>query len=528
MPRVSNSDIENIKINLDFVGLAENNGYIINHKASSKLTTVLHNENTGSKISISRNSNNHFVFYDFKPPSFGKTKGTVIDFAQTYLNLDYPKALHFLKNYNEKTRGIVTYDQTFQAKAEKTKTVSDDYFSFKPLRYTKYLNERGISNETLFSPMFKNNIGEKDFISSSGNPYNTVVFPMYHKISGNKVVGLEKKSAFFSGTFENSDKKSSFWKSTPISSKPDLIIVESGIDALAHFELNKNTNAFYIGSNGYLSPERIGILKDYISRREKQFNSFTLGMDNDVAGIKFNINVAGNFNIENANKDISFFLHSNRHHASLEIKSLNKQDLLDFGESLNKLNNSLNPTSDFNDQFRFKLDNIQEVIENNQKKFKLDVNLNNRLYPLKALGKAVFEAKNTPFKSISPLDKDFAKDLENKMNIKRFSVYKVEGSKEQISIVAQKLKSFNTQFPKSFVDFNFYNKNNVNTFQYSMLKIDSASSFNKSAFKSFSEIFQNNVGVNFSHRKVKDVWKNPSLDKMFNKQKDKSDMDLEL
>ena len=349
MARISNSEIDSFKKNIDLVKYMEDHGYSTNHSLSSERTTVLEDDNKNSKMSVSRDPTNyHMKFYDQRQ----QRGGAILEFTQNYLNKDYVEALYYVKSYAENDLNLVSFSQIKQAQVTKASTVSKDHFKFTPLRNTRYLTDRGISSETLQSPMFKDNIGQKEFMSKDNKPYSTTVFPMYNKIGGNDVVGLEKKSAMFSGSYEGSQKKNAFWKSTPISDFPDLVIVESGVDALSHFELNKNKNAFYIATNGQLSKDRLDVLKEYIEPRKHRFKSITSAMDKDLAGIKFNINIVGQINTNKENDELKIYVHGSNHHAKFTVESDDKKTLESFKDELNKLNNSLPLTSDFNAQYR--------------------------------------------------------------------------------------------------------------------------------------------------------------------------------
>lgn len=413
------NELEGFKTEIDLVAYLQERGYSIDHALTTSKTTMLH-DGRGSKISVSRSENHQWIFCDWKPPlAISKSAGTIIDFVLHYENLSFGQMRKALRSYLNRGDFQISYNQVQQQPLFPREKVSDTHFSFSKLRHTKYLNQRGLSNKTLLSPLFKNRIGQKTLISKKGKCYSTTVFPMYDKVCGN-IAGLEIKNQGFSGSYIESQKKTSFWKSTPQSNRPDLYLMEAPIDCLAHYELKKNNNAFYIATNGQLGGDRLEILKEYIEQRAHRFTSFTLAMDNDAAGVKFNINLIGSITTDQCNSEIQIKVASDKNHARVQFTAKNKKDIDALVKAIQQLNNTLPLTSSFDAQYR-----DIKVLSDDQEHH-LQFYTNNRketLIPLEALS---LELKNSPFRIERAKSKDFAQDLENKLGIIR--------SKEAIGI----------------------------------------------------------------------------------------------
>lgn len=405
-------ELEVFKTDIDLVAYLQVKGYELDHSLTTSATTVLCQEK-GSKISISRNKNNHWIFQDWKPPvTVSKSGGSIVDFALHYQKLSFGQMRRELRSYLNRGDFQVSYNQVQQQPAVTREKVSDTHFSFYKPRVTKFLNERGIPNQTLFGPLFKGRIGQKDLISTKGRTYSTTVFPMYEKVCG-AIVGLEIKNALFSGSYQGSNKKTGFWRSNPQSDKPDLYLLEAPIDALAHYELKKNNNAFYVATNGQLGEDRLEVLKEYIEKREHRFTSFNLAMDHDAAGLKFNINLIGQVNIAEANADIQIKVDSDRHHARTQITATTKKDIEAFVKEVKQLNNTLELTSGFEAQYR------EIKVFSDDTGHHLHFKMNNKKSALKPIETLAIKVKNSPFRVERAQSKDFGQDLENKLGIIR-------------------------------------------------------------------------------------------------------------
>lgn len=426
----SQNELERFKTDIDLVGyLMKNEGYEVDQKSTSRNTTALVNDNTGSKIFVRTLTNGQQVFADWKAPlstNSSSKGGSIIDYVKNYKGIsNLGEVRKLLRPELNSGEFKVSYSQMNNRKINKeVPSVSSEHFSFTPLRNTSYLNSRGITNDTISSPTFQGRVGEKTIKPEGGQKtYNTTVFPMFHKLS-DTVVGLEMKNEFFTGSLVNSNKKEGFWKSNVPANveKPTAFIVEAPIDALSHYELKNKQNKqglIYYATNGEIGgdSDRIKILSEYFEKRDNKFSGFKLGNDNDAAGVRFNINLIGNINLKDSDINIKITADADRHYARISVISNDPEKLRSFEKDANKINNQLPLTTDFNMQYRnFNTSKIEDG------KHKLTFLMNNRYDNLLPIEKIAIKHRNSPFEVERSVEKDFSKDLEKMKGIERTEV----------------------------------------------------------------------------------------------------------
>lgn len=434
----SQNELERFKTDIDLVGFLMNKeGYTVDQKSTSSKTTALVNDNTGSKIFVRTLENGQQVFADWKAPIEAKAKGgSIIDYVKNYKGIDnLGEVRKLLRPELNSGEFKVTYSQIQNRKINKdVPTISAEHFSFNPVRNSNYLNSRGITNETIHSPTFAGRVGEKTIKpETSDKTYNTTVFPMYERLT-EKVVGLEVKNEFYTGSLVNSNKKEGFWKSNVPANeeKPTAFILEAPIDAMSHYELKNKGNKeglIYYATNGEIGgdSDRIKILSEYFEKRDSKFAGFKLGNDNDAAGVRFNINLIGNINLKESDINVKISADADKHYARITVISDNPDKLKSFEKDANAINNKLDLTTDFNMQYR----NFNTV-KTDDGKHKLTFLMNNRYSNLLPIEGLAIKHRNSPFQIERAVEKDFSKDLEKMKGIERTEVsYENKGGKTQ-------------------------------------------------------------------------------------------------
>ncbi|MBO3273119.1 biofilm formation regulator BssR [Hymenobacter defluvii] len=209
-------------------------------------------------------------------PTPGKSIwGSVIDNARQFMNLP-PEQRRTSENLQKTIAPIERGDQYIPNFLAKTTPLTD----------TKYLNCRGISNETLQNPLFENTVRNHvhEGIGKNDKPYKFVntAFLQSHK---NNIVGLEIKAQGFMGQAANSLNSAAWWLSNNTPRTNSLIVTESGIDSLSHYQLKKPENTMYASGSGELTDNKIFELKRVI--QDKGIKNVKLGFDNDEQGHLF-------------------------------------------------------------------------------------------------------------------------------------------------------------------------------------------------------------------------------------------------
>ncbi|AMJ64005.1 toprim domain-containing protein [Hymenobacter sp. PAMC 26628] len=155
-----------------------------------------------------------------------------------------------------------------------------------PLTDTAYLNARGLSPETLASPLFAGRILNHVHtgVSKDGRAYKFVntAFPQLYKDS---IVGLEIKANGFKGQAADSLNSSALWLSNTNSRTTTLVVAESAIDALSHYQLKQPTNALYASTSGQLTDNKVTEIKHLVENHN--LKTVKLALDNNLEGHVF-------------------------------------------------------------------------------------------------------------------------------------------------------------------------------------------------------------------------------------------------
>jgi hypothetical protein len=155
-----------------------------------------------------------------------------------------------------------------------------------PLTDTRYLLSRGLTEETLASPYFAGRILNHVHAGQTkdGQDYRFIntAFPQLCKES---IVGLEIKANGFKGQAADSLNSAALWLSNTTSKTTTLVVTESAIDALSHYQLKQPTNALYASTSGQLTDNKIAEIKRVVENNA--IKTVKLGMDNNLEGHLF-------------------------------------------------------------------------------------------------------------------------------------------------------------------------------------------------------------------------------------------------
>jgi hypothetical protein len=156
-----------------------------------------------------------------------------------------------------------------------------------PLMDTRYLSNRGISPETLASPLFAGRIlnhVHEGTNPKTGQPYKFIntAFPQLYK---DNIVGLEIKANGFKGQAADSLNSAALWLSNTTTKTNTLVVAESAIDALSYQQLKQPTNALYASTSGQLTDNKVAEIKRLIENTN--LKTVKLAMDNNLEGHLF-------------------------------------------------------------------------------------------------------------------------------------------------------------------------------------------------------------------------------------------------
>ena len=284
-------ELQDLKKSIDLEGFISEYGYQKNKFKSSKNIPVYEN---GNERLIIRQGNDCKIYY----VAGSDEKGTVIDFVKNRPNLlkncpaknIFEQIKLFLNQYVG-NRAAISHMAT-DINTETNVSFNADSFFFpkeKNINNTcfSYLKRRNIVQETLTSPVF-NNIG---LVKNKKNNqiYYNLAFPLFDE--DNNIKGIDYR--FFDQQGQNhkmflpgSDKKHAIGISSSIQKNiKEIILVESPIDAMSHYQLRRKgkDDLLYMYFDGTICKEQINTFLNIINSMPSK-PSITLGFDNDIQG----------------------------------------------------------------------------------------------------------------------------------------------------------------------------------------------------------------------------------------------------
>jgi hypothetical protein len=244
------SELEAFKTDVNLAAYATSMGYGMDHTRSSRNSLSMGNSE-GDKVVITRAQDGHWIYFSLTTP---KDHGTIIDFHQkrTNDNLgEVRKALRPWLSGKEKEQASYSWVKGFESKEGADIIIA--LGEMKNLTKSRYLNSRGISDETLQWEKFAGQVRQ----DQRGN----VNFP-HHDTEGH--CGWEERNcerkAFGAGT------RKGLWRSNMHKGDDRLVIFESAIDALSYHQLHGRETNRYLSTAGSLSDKQLEYLADHFDR----------------------------------------------------------------------------------------------------------------------------------------------------------------------------------------------------------------------------------------------------------------------
>jgi hypothetical protein len=428
------------KDRIDFVDYAEQQGYEINSRKTSRSYVVMHHTTSQEVIIIYKNKNTGYQGY-FNPND-SRDEGSVVDFQKFRSNGDWKEVFAKLDgylnelptNYNPKVKiepvGTVNREQAIQHE-----------FRFLPLTDAKYLNDRGLTNETIFSPEFQHRIYNKHFYENQRTHVN-IAFPLKNETG--TIAAIIRNDAY--NKIEEPKMDASWISNTKYKDGQTdrLVISESPIDSLSFHQLMKpktDEKRVYLATAGNLSetqPRFIQLAIDTLKPRQ-----IILANDNDNAGIKQNLNLIGTLSHPDSEQSQYIKTHLNliqNTHALLLLK-VSHPNQEEGAKLLEHLSNKL--TEDINKHTPSGLEPDAKAVVTQHAKFgsELEIHFTNNRQNLIRVEKSLLEVKNLDrFITVKrPVNKDFNEDL------KSYEKHRLEpisdSKKEEKLIENQEVKS---------------------------------------------------------------------------------------
>jgi hypothetical protein len=278
---------DELRARISILEFAQAHGYVLNRKKGLKWPVLEHASGDRVIIINPRQSQNQGYFN----PGYDRDKGTLIQFVANRLGWLFPKDT-ILSDTAQINKVLHEWLQMpFRSRLYRAKSsmpsrhgskVEEAVFNkalLKPLKDYNWLMSRGISKPTIESPLFNNAI----FQYRSGSHLNTA-FPYRTKLEG-EIVGAEVRNHQYKGHMTGSRKTDSIWISQPAQNCRRIIICESALDCLSHYELNPDPGNVYVSFGGHLTQGQLRAIQNLHNHLSKQSSlEVYIGVDTDNKG----------------------------------------------------------------------------------------------------------------------------------------------------------------------------------------------------------------------------------------------------
>jgi hypothetical protein len=272
--RADREELERFKREINLTEFAASRGYRVDRRESSRNSVVMRHASTDDKIIVARrDADQHWTYFSVRDP---RDNGTIVDFVKRRDRATLGEARKELRKWSGHQRPAVSVDQyvpTLASPARDRGAVQRLYGAARAAANSDYLNTRGIRPETLTSTRFHDTFR----VDARGN----VLFP--HR-DDQGICGFESKN--YDWTSFASGGVKALWMSQVEPTDTRLVLVESAIDALSHYQLRTDTRSRYASTAGAL---RRDTQLDLVRRAIEALppgGTISLAFDVDAAGDK--------------------------------------------------------------------------------------------------------------------------------------------------------------------------------------------------------------------------------------------------
>ena len=267
------TELNDFKRDINLVQYAREQGYEIDRAKSCRSSKCLRHP-SGDKIIVARDrKDEHWIYFSVRDD---RDNGTIVDFVQTRTpGADLAKVRRVLRDWLGRPDPVPPSFHDAVVPTERNRAAAAaEYHAATVVPNLHYLNERGLRAETLAHPQFA---GTWRRDPRFGNA-------LFVHRDAEGISGFEKKNHGFTGFATGGEK--TFWFSTPREAVVRLVVAESAIDALSHFQLRPQPQTRYMSFAGEMSPRQVELLK-LAALRLPESGQVVLAVDRDDAGDQF-------------------------------------------------------------------------------------------------------------------------------------------------------------------------------------------------------------------------------------------------
>jgi hypothetical protein len=234
-----NDELERFKTDINLAELAAAYGYKRDPKKSTRATLSLEDE-AGNHLVVSVNpGNGHWRWFN---PIDESQAGTVVDFLQTVEQISLGEVRKILREWMQTPAPAIRTIDKPKAQKKDRKEVAAFLERFDPVQQSSFAESRGISQGTLTALPFQGRI-LKGFKGA-------LIFPHW---DDKGLCGYEVKT--FGFTSFSSKGYKSLWVSRVPSNLMQIVIAESGIEALSYYQIREPRHTLFASAGGNWSKD---------------------------------------------------------------------------------------------------------------------------------------------------------------------------------------------------------------------------------------------------------------------------------
>jgi len=250
---------------------ADRYGYRRERRESSVSSHVLRHPGTDDKIVVRKDRDGHWTYFSVRDD---RDHGTIVDFVQRRgRHLSLGSVREELRSWLGTPRPLPeTLELPRHSPRAQQRPVAEVFEAARLVSSCDYLAARGLRPETLSDPRFAGTWR----LDGRGN----VLFA--HRDESGALTGFEVKSRGFTGFAAGGTKTA--WQSRACPGDQKLVITESAIDALSHYQLYRDA-ARYVSTAGAPSSTQMELLGRLLARLAPE-TIVVAALDSDEAGHK--------------------------------------------------------------------------------------------------------------------------------------------------------------------------------------------------------------------------------------------------
>jgi hypothetical protein len=253
LDRGDREELDRFKREINLTEFAAARGYRINRSESSRGSVVMRHPSTDDKIIIARRQADlHWTYFSVRD---SRDNGTVVDFVQGRDRMTLGQVRQELRAWTGGARPIVRvedYVPTLVSPERDRAAVARLFEAARPAGNSAYLNSRGIRPETLVAPRFR----ETFRVDARGN----VLFPHRDEVG---MCGFEAKNHGWT-SFATGGRKT-LWLSRYEATDTRLVLAESAIDAISHYQLEAAPATRYGSTGGEFGEDALDVIRQAIA-----------------------------------------------------------------------------------------------------------------------------------------------------------------------------------------------------------------------------------------------------------------------